>query len=194
MSLCNLDLLVSSILGRPPATTILRPETAGNQFNARQQDQYIEEGLVASYNMSQVLDEIIVGLYSDKAASAETAESLLEKLKRWSGNLPESLRTPPPIDSERFAAQERIIGCLHIACSYHFAIIIITRPFLISVLGVQLARLQRPSGVAMEDAFQEDPAHSSLAGACADSALYMIQTCMEVHQSGLLLGNMCILK
>ncbi|KAH8422360.1 Zn(II)2Cys6 transcription factor [Aspergillus melleus] len=194
MSLCILDLLVSSILGRPPATTILRSDRPGNQSNAGKKDYYIEASLLASFHMSQILDEIIVRLYSDKAASAETAESLLGKLKGWSENLPESLRTPPPIDSEPFAAQERIIGCLHIACSYHFAVIIITRPFLISALGVRLARLQRPSEVAMQEALQEDPAHSRLAGACTDSALYMIQTCMEVHQSGLLLGNMCILK
>ncbi|PLB46450.1 Zn(II)2Cys6 transcription factor [Aspergillus steynii IBT 23096] len=193
MSLCTLDLLVSSILGRPPATTGLRPEPAGNQPSTRQQDYHLEASLVASFHMSQILDEIVVGLYGDKTASTERAESLLGKLKGWSENLPESLRTPPPIDSERFTAQERIIGCLHTACSYHFAIIIITRPFLISVLGVRLARLQRP-GAAMDEAFQEDPAHSRLAAACADSALYMIQTCVEVHQSGLLLGNMCILK
>ncbi|KAL2822946.1 hypothetical protein BJX63DRAFT_375897 [Aspergillus granulosus] len=193
MSLCTLDLLSSSILGRPPATANLHPEIT--DVEATESSRAMDDSLIASYNMSRILAEIVSRLYDDRAASTEVAESLLDKLKQWSNDLPESLLSSPSTPQERLAAQEHIIGSLHVACAYHFAVIIVTRPFLISVLGVRLARLHQDSpGVIQDDMVLEDPAHANLANACVESALYMIQTCMEVHQSRLLLGNMCILK
>ncbi|KAL4746513.1 hypothetical protein BDW72DRAFT_197594 [Aspergillus terricola var. indicus] len=187
------NLLVSSILGRPPATANLHSEPA--DIESAPPIGAGDDSLVASYNMTRILDEIVSQLYNEKAASAEVAESLLDKLKQWSNDLPESLLSSPSTPQERLAAQEHIIGSLHIACAYHFAVIIVTRPFMIQVLGVRLARLHQDSpGMIQDDTLLEDPAHMRLANACVESALYMIQTCLEVHQSRLLLGNMCILK
>ncbi|KAH1550739.1 hypothetical protein KXX57_009302 [Aspergillus fumigatus] len=195
MSLCSLDLLVSSILGRPPATASLRSESGGSISEALQRNDLAEERLVALYNLAQILDETITRLYSEKAASAQVAESILEKLKRWSDGLPEPLLAPPGTEQECVAAQDRVIGSLHIACSYHFAIIVVTRPFLISTLGVRLTRLlDSLAERSLGDVHSENPVHSRLALACTDSALYMLQTCLEIHRSHLLLGNMCILK
>jgi hypothetical protein len=195
MSLCNLDLLVSSILGRPPATASLRSESGASITEALQHNGLAEEGLAALYNLAQILDETITRLYSEKAASPQVAESILEKLERWSDGLPDSLLAPPGTEQECLDDQDRVIGSLHIACSYHFAVIVVTRPFLISALGVRLARVQdnlveRNLG----DVLSENPVHSRLALACTDSALYMLQTCLEIYRSNLLLGNMCILK
>ncbi|KAL6232470.1 hypothetical protein BDW75DRAFT_247146 [Aspergillus navahoensis] len=180
----------SSILGRPPATANLHSEPADMELTSAGDD-----SLVASYNMARILDEIVSRLYGEKAASTEVAESLLDKLKLWSNDLPEALLSSPNTPQERLAAQEHIIGSLHVACAYHFAVIIVTRPFMIQVLGVRLARLHQDSpGIIQDDTLLENPAHTRLANACVESALYMIQTCLEVHQSRLLLGNMCILK
>lgn len=193
MSLCTLDLLTSSILGRPPATGNLRSEF-GEKLVDMDEPSPAEERLIASYRMSQILEKIIVRLYGENAASTETAEALLEQLNKWSDSLPRSVLSPPTAETERLTAQEHIVGSLHVACSYHFAVIIVTRPFLISSLGVRLARLCKSPGDHHEEILQEDPAHAKLALACTDSALYMMQTCMEVYHSELLLGNMCILK
>lgn len=195
MSLCNLDLLVSSILGRPPATASLRPESGASITEALQHNDLAEEGLAALYNLAQILDETITRLYSEKAASAQVAESILEKLKRWSDGLPVSLLAPPGTEQECLAAQDRVIGSLHIACSYHFAVIVVTRPFLVSALGVRLARVHDNLAERhLGNVLSENPVHSRLALACTDSALYMLQTCLEIYRSHLLLGNMCILK
>jgi hypothetical protein len=191
MSLCVIDLLASSILGRPAATASLLGENKREIPGMTAEP--AEAGLLASYQLSLILEEVISCLYSDKAASTETADSLLAKLNRWRDHLPESLRTSSE-NEEPMAAQERIIGNMHVACSYHFAVILVTRPFLISTLSVRLARLHRTLSGAAIDTPEEDPAHSRLAAACIDSAVYMLQTCMEVHQSGLLLRNMGILK
>ncbi|KAJ5690861.1 hypothetical protein N7462_005253 [Penicillium macrosclerotiorum] len=193
MSLCVIDLLASSILGRPAATVGLLPESRKDLDRITSNPTVLS--LVASYRLSLILDEIVSRLYSEKSASIETANSLLAKLTRWSGDLPESLRTAVTEDEDREIVQERIIGNMHVACSYHFAVILVTRPFLISTLSVRLARLhQSLSTGVVSEALEEDPAHSRLAVACIDSAVYMLQTCLEVHQSGLLLQQMALLK
>ncbi|KAJ5813449.1 uncharacterized protein N7503_000199 [Penicillium pulvis] len=191
MSLCVLDLLASSILGRPAATSALLP---GCGDLSRQTETAAEAGVSASYRLSLILNEIIGRLYGDQGASIEKAEILLAKLNRWSQHLPDSLRTPAENENPD-DAQKRVIGNMHVACLYHFAVILLTRPFLISTLSVRLARLhQTLSTNGTGDFPDEDPVHSRLAAACIDSAVYMLQTCLEIHQSGLLLRNMCILK
>ncbi|CAI7645638.1 unnamed protein product [Penicillium crustosum] len=182
-----------SILGRPSAISPLLPEN-------RQEPSGIaagppDPGLVASYQLSLILDEIINCIYSEKAASAQQADLLLCKLNGWCECLPRSLRTSSLGPKDQSAFREHTIGNMHVACSYHFAVILVTRPFLVSALSVRLARLHQSlsTGDPIEMP-EEDPAHSRLAAACIDSALYMLQTCLEVHRSGLLLRNMCILK
>lgn len=193
MSLCVLDLLVSSILGRPSSTASLLPES--RMAPARMASEGADTGLVASYHLTLIIDEIVCRLYSEKAASTENADQLLTKLNRWSDGLPDTLRTSSVAVEDPDVARERIIGNMHVACAYHFAVILVTRPFLISVLSVRLARMHRTLGSALPgEPLEEDPAHTRLATACIDSAVYMIQTCREVQQSGLLLQNMCILK
>ncbi|KAJ5820842.1 Activator of stress genes [Penicillium chrysogenum] len=193
MSLCILDLLVSSILGRPSAISPLLPEN-------RQEPSWIEAapadpGLVASYQLALILDEIINCLYSAKAASAQQADLLLFKLNAWGEYLPRSLRTPSLEHNDQRTFREHTIRNMHVACSYHFAVILVTRPFLVSVLSVRLARLHQSLSTSQPSHVpEEDPSHSRLAAACIDSAVYMLQTCLEVHMSGLLLRNMCILK
>lgn len=188
-----IDLLASSILGRPAATAGLLPGSRKDldvMMNAP-----AEVGLIASYQLSLIVDEITSRLYSEKAASIETADLLLAKLNRWSDQLPECLRTSSSKNEDSDAAQERIIGNMHVACSYHFAVILVTRPFLISTLSVRLARLHQAfSSDATSEPLEEDSAHSRLAAACIDSAVYMLQTCKEIHQSELLLRQMCLLK
>ncbi|KAJ9482753.1 hypothetical protein VN97_g10670 [Penicillium thymicola] len=191
MSLCILDLLVSSILGRPSAISPLLPENRQERHNGRPTD----PGLVASYQLSLILDEVINCIYSEKAASAQQADLLLCKLNGWCEYLPRSLRTSSLGHKDQSTFQEHTIGNMHVACSYHFVVILVTRPFLVSTLSVRLARLHQSlsTGDPIEVP-EEDPAHSRLAAACVDSAVYMLQTCLEVHRSGLLLRNMCILK
>lgn len=194
MSLCVIDLLASSILGRPAATAALISSEDRRDLTWASTTPS-EAGLIASYELSLILEEIISRLYSEKTALTETAELLLAKLNRWSEQLPGSLRSSTSANEDPGTAQRRIIGNMHVACSYHFAVILVTRPFLISALSIRLARLHQSLSIGGPDeTLEEDPAHSRLASACIDSAVYMLQTCLEVHQSDLLLKNMGILK
>lgn len=192
MSLCVIDLLASSILGRPAATAALLRD--GRHDLAPMVATPAEGRLLSSYTLSIIVQEIVGRLYTDKTASADTANTLLGGLNRWSEQLTGSLRTPSQ-SGDSGTVQEHSIGNLHVACSYHFAVILVTRPFLISTLSLRLARLhQSHSTGEVDTTLEEDPASSRLATACMDSAIYMLQACAEVHQSDLLLRNMGILK
>ncbi|EHK21085.1 uncharacterized protein TRIVIDRAFT_153210 [Trichoderma virens Gv29-8] len=182
MSLCVLDMLVCSILGRPPATAGLRAEVdtsiiaSYNSLESRHDSR--TASLFASYKILTIINESVDALYGRKVASTAMVEPFLNKIEDWSRDLPSFLRNP--LTSKGSPAQKAATDSIHVACLYYFAITLVTRPVLIS-------GLTSLSGSAT-------PSTSPLAAACLDAAVYLVQTCSEAHKSGLLLGNMCILK
>ncbi|KAM5359830.1 hypothetical protein ACJZ2D_014172 [Fusarium nematophilum] len=149
MSICIVDKLVNSILGRPSATARIRTDDT---------------------------------LYDQKKITTPIVEQLLQDVERWKRELPESVRNPIGVDGTSpgsSAAQNGAIGRAHISCFYYLAVMLVSRPFLISSLTA------RPTNTT---------SHSQLAGACLDAAMYLAQTCIEALNAGLLQGNMCIMK
>ncbi|KAF7545316.1 hypothetical protein G7Z17_g9277 [Cylindrodendrum hubeiense] len=142
MSLCIVDMLVSAILGRPPATLSLRFEVDRDLVEApgisTDPDTIC---LVASYRISTIINAAAHELYGKDAVAHAAAERLLEDIDKWSRSLPEYLKTES-IGSGGTRTQAETIRNVHV--SY--------------------------------------------------AALYLIQTCMDAHRTGLLLGNMCIMK
>ncbi|KAL7802056.1 hypothetical protein V8C44DRAFT_362499 [Trichoderma aethiopicum] len=183
MSLCVLDMLVSSILGRPPATAGLRADldtvviSSGGSSATRHGPR--TAGLFASYEILTIINESVDALYGRKVTSTAMIEPFLSKIEAWSKQLPSYLRNPLTTKRDS-SAQKAATDSIHIACLYYFAITLVTRPVLIS-------RLTSHPDVST-------PSSSPLASACLDAAVYLVQTCSEAHKSGLLLGNMCILK
>ncbi|KAK4071700.1 transcriptional regulator family: Fungal Specific TF [Trichoderma aggressivum f. europaeum] len=182
MSLCVLDMLVCSILGRPPATAGLRAELdtsiiASYQPLASRPDSRTAS-LFASYKILTIINESVDALYGRKVVSTGMVESLLNKIEDWSKSLPSFLRNP--LTPKGSPSQRAATDSIHVACLYYFAITLVTRPILISRLTSR-----RDSAT---------PSSSPMASACLDAAVYLVQTCSEAHKSGLLLGNMCILK
>lgn len=183
MSLCVLDMLVSSILGRPPATAGLRAELdaaiIGSNSSSATRQSPRTAGLFASYEILTIINESIEALYGRKVSSTITVEPYLSKIEAWSKRLPSFLRNPLTTRGDA-STQKAATDSIHVACLYYFAITLVTRPVLISRLT------SRPD--------VSTPSSSPLASACLDAGVYLIQACSEAHKSGLLLGNMCILK
>ncbi|KAM0262170.1 hypothetical protein ACHAQJ_001913 [Trichoderma viride] len=183
MSLCVLDMLVCSILGRPPATAGLRAELdtsiIGSYGSLDARHGQSTESLFASYKILTIINESIDVLYGKKVASTAMVEQFLNKIEDWSQKLPNFLRNPLTSE-ESSTSRKAATDSIHIACLYYFAITLVTRPILISWLT------SRPDAVT--------PSSSPLAYACLDAAVYLVQTCSDAHKTGLLLGNMCIMK
>ncbi|KAK2753619.1 hypothetical protein FQN54_007396 [Arachnomyces sp. PD_36] len=190
MSLSILDLLVSSILGRPSATSSLRTDLNCNFIdNSQTHNDPASACLLASYNIRPIINEIVEELYEKKMVSTIVAKRLLEDIEKWSRGLPDSLRRSVASSSSR--AQKHTIGNIHVSCLYYFAVTLVTRPFLISTL---ITRPTHPQQAMSPPSTQEDSDHTHLASACLDAAVYLIQTCTEAYKSDILLSNMCILK
>lgn len=175
-----MDMLVSAILGRPPATLSLRFDVDGDLVESpgisTDPDTMC---LVASYKISSIINAAAHELYGKEAVAHAAAERLLEDIDKWSRALPEYLKTET-VGSGGTRTQAETIRNVHVSCLYYFAVTLVTRPILISTLS------SRPG--------PETSSSSQMASACLDAALYLIQTCMDAHRAGLLLGNMCIMK
>lgn len=191
-SLVSLDLIVSSILGRAPATAPSR----NNEGNVGNDVSYITNStkieLDATYHLGIVVDGIMNEFYSSKNMTVEIAELHLSRLREWSDSLPPQLRISGVPQEESPQAQISLLGSLQISCFYYFAVMLVTRPFLISSLTAGLASLQdgTDSALSVEDGQEV----AELASACLNAATFMAQTCADVLELGSLLENMCLLK
>src|SRR5271155_4046430 len=95
--------------------------------------------LLNSYKITYIIDDVAKQLYGEKVVSREAAEIVLRKLKQWSDELPKNLTTSSILASHQ--AQEHTLCSLNVACFYYFAVMLITRPFLILTLTARLSNL-----------------------------------------------------
>ena len=150
--------------------------------------------LECNFQLSIIVTEIVSTLYTPEGASIEAAEHFLSLLRQWSQSLPQQVRmtiAPSPADED---AQGLVVGSLHISCYYYFAVILVSRPFLISNL---IAKSSTDQGTAEERDLGDGSTSKTVAemgGVCIDAAVLMAQTCSDVDETGFLLENMCILK
>lgn len=180
MSLRVLDIVVNSILGRPAATAGMHPDVQGLIDDAVANSH--DRGIIclgASYGAVTLINTIVDKLYGRKEITISAAEEYLQELDRWSQSLPDFLRTPPSTAEADVSADKGAIGRVHVSCIYYFAVTLVTRPILVSVLT-------HPSSGNM--------VHSQLASACLDAAMFIVQTCSGARELKLLQANMCILK
>lgn len=182
MSVCILDKLVNSILGRP-ATTVGIP-TGDRAFIAEiiQPGDHAADCLVSAYSILSLVDDVTSEIYDKMKISMALVEQLLQEIELWKHDLPQSARKPATDDQmgiNSSPTQTGTVGKVHVSCLYYFAVILVTRPFLISSLAGPKSR---------------SAPRSHLAAACLDAAMYLAQTCVEAHNAGMLRGNMCIMK
>lgn len=142
--------------------------------------------------MCAIIDDLQQEFNKGGITDLKSAEDYLQRLRSWSQSVPPELRQFTSANAIN-TDSEHVIGAVHISCNYYFAVILVTRPFLISHLMAKL----RGSGAATPHpaAMSGDSEKiSKLANACLNSAIYMSQTGFQAMESGYLLGNMCLLK
>jgi hypothetical protein len=142
----------------------------------------------ANFEMSYILESAIEHLERKRSLDLSASEKLLSRLRSWSNALPHELRRFSARSLLRPGEHEMVVGNLHIACIYYFAVILITRPFLITSLLMRLpSSPTRHAGMAYGEV-------SPLAEVCIDSAVFMARICRDALAAGLVLENMCLLK
>jgi hypothetical protein len=195
-SLVTLEFVVTSILGREPASLLVHPGHANfEQMMHTRQRNTPDPALQANYQLSWLINDVMSNFYQRETVTIEAAQLYMEKIDLWLENLDESLSLndkPANIDPEAWA---QVIGSLHVSCFYHFAVTLICRPFLIQQLRRRLAPGDPTNGgTDSNPIFEDGPEVADLAEKCVTAARYMAETCAEVLQAGLFKESMTLLK
>lgn len=202
MSLRVLDLLCSSILGRPSSTPSIQRDEYETDLSSSESMDIRTLALSANYESSSILDTIVQKFAISSSLEIEAAESYLQMLREWSQALPDALRSSPKHhgdnSSPNLDPREITIGNIHVACTYYFGVILVTRQFLIMRVMSQLrgrrSGTTAPTGGHSRDSTETQDKATQFSNGCVDSAAYMAQLCYEASQNNVLLDNMCILK
>ncbi|KAG9943610.1 hypothetical protein KCU85_g8549, partial [Aureobasidium melanogenum] len=184
-SLCILDLLVTSILGRLSSSP-----TSKLEFSTSTPSEGSTESLAfeAVHDECAMIGDMVNNLTQNGDLDVTSAESFLQRLSEWNRGLPPQLRKFECNDNILLPQdRELAIGRIHVACVYYFAVMLATRPFLIRH---SMSKLHKKGGMQNK---QVD-AEARLAEVCVDSAIFMGKMTHEALRADLLLCNMCMLK
>jgi hypothetical protein len=191
-SLRVLDVMYCSILGRPYSTTVIRTDSSTDMLHVPTVTP-AAAAVKASFEVCSIIAELTPLLGAESSMDLPTAEKFLTRLRDWSAALPASMRHFNRSSDEplTLVEQERTIGNIHVSCIYYFAVMLVTRPFLITHLMAQLSNtteLTQAKESSTEDELSE------LAQACIDAAMLTANMCYNALQVGVLLKQMPLLK
>jgi hypothetical protein len=189
-SLRNLDLIVTSILGRAGGPSLL--DISDVEPHNKDPISPRHRTLEATYRVCSIIDDLQQDFAKGGISDFKSAEDYLQRLRNWSQGVPPELRQFTSANAIN-TDSEHVIGAVHISCNYYFAVILVTRPFLISHLMKKLRGSGTDTPHPATTTTDEDKI-TKLANACLDSAIFMSQTGYQAMESGYLLGNMCLLK
>ncbi|KAH7037412.1 uncharacterized protein B0I36DRAFT_313999 [Microdochium trichocladiopsis] len=211
-SLVVLDILMSFILGRPQSLPPTRSETSRSSTPAAEGGGG-QGTFLAIVRGCTLIENIVHTLRSSNMLHVPTAESLLEQLRLWTQSLPEAVRqftftasayssTGSSLES---ADRQALVGNVHVSCVYYFAVILITRPFLIADHMPRLrARAAQHGGDGAGPASvvatptphskARDVKVAKLAQVCVSSAMFMAETLQKLKRSDFDFGNLCLVK
>ncbi|GES60117.1 hypothetical protein ATEIFO6365_0002044900 [Aspergillus terreus] len=194
----NLDVLSSFVLSRPKSLPVVRclPNTI-ESADAKSAFHAIVGGCT-------LLEDIVDTLSKDNILHVPAAEDLLARLRQWSHGLPMALRQfrfRQAADSSSAVGtvdRQHLIGNIHVSCVYYFAVILVTRPYLIAYLTSRLHGKAPDHLISDPDEASDvnikNNKVSKLAQVCVSSALHMVDMCQRAKAAGLAFGNLCLLK
>ncbi|EGR52967.1 fungal specific transcription factor domain-containing protein [Trichoderma reesei QM6a] len=138
-SLRVLDLFLSSSMGRPPSTSDLDCtvpyRTIGSDGNE------VLNLLNASVQILLILECIIMEIYSRKKVSMRLTEGISLKLRDWSARWLGQLKDVIAQPALRNEAQ--VTGACQVLSSYYYAVMLVSRPFLILMVDPILDLVER---------------------------------------------------
>ncbi|KAJ5164608.1 uncharacterized protein N7500_006438 [Penicillium coprophilum] len=192
------DLFFSAMMGRSSSTS----DTSFNIDEAPSatpiEDEYDQSlSMTESARAFLVMEHIINDVYTKRTVSLGLLQSLAQELQEKCSVLPKSLRksSGPTVHGRLCQSiQQRNLRNAHVTCSYYFAMMLLTRPFLITILRAKTpsesARNPRARGAnnGGDNDISSEIAHG--ATTCIDSATYTIQLLHELLTANMLFNNM----
>lgn len=190
-----METITTFLLGRPSSLPASRRDMSNHLESKTSHDaEFYPIAFNSIVEACALLDATVQKLSRGRKMDVSTAEGILEQLRRWSQNLSPQLRQFAFTDASSLtsADRQRLIANVHVSCVYYFAVMVLTRQFLITHMMGRLRRRtpQKPGTVLSEEAEKV----SSLAEVCVSSASYIADICRKMQVGGFAFGNLCYVK
>ncbi|KAJ4265988.1 hypothetical protein NW762_003961 [Fusarium torreyae] len=184
-SLRVVDLFLSTSMGRPPATS-----DVDCTVPYQSPDENLEEPLDllnASVQIFLVLEGVVTEIYSRRKISLQLTEGISLQLRDWSSRWLKQLKdiVANPEGQDRAQAS----GACQILSTYYYAVMLVSRPFLM----YELCRRLSDTSATSNGRSALTSGKSKLADACIDAASLMVDPILDLIQRGVLVGHVPIL-
>jgi hypothetical protein len=174
------DLFLSISMGRPPAASDVDCTVPYRTVGANGEE--VMDLLNASVQILLITEQIVVEIYSRRKISLQLTEGISRQLRDWSGRWLQPLKEVIARTDPGSAAE--ISGACQVLSSYYYAVMLVSRPFLMYELVRRLS--DGPSVVARPSMTS---GKSKLADACIDAASLMVDPILDLIDRGILNGR-----
>lgn len=198
-SLRVLDILTSFIVGRP--RNLVEALSRSSPID-RTYKSFVDHNSAfkAVLGCCEKIENIVQKLQSGNVLHSPTAESLLVDLRQWAQDLPTATRQCEMGYGVHLdpAGRQSVVGNVNVACVYYFAVMLITRPFMIAYLVSRL-RGKAPDHLITDpeegtDTSVKNNPVSRLCQVCVGSAVYMADLFHELRNAGFSFGTLGLIK
>ncbi|KAK3384905.1 hypothetical protein B0H63DRAFT_173185 [Podospora didyma] len=180
-SLRVVDLFLSTSMGRPPATSDIDCTVPYRATGENGREAF--DLLNASVQIFLIIEAIVVEVYSRRKISPRLTEGISRELRDWSTRWLQPLKNViegNPVEHQPGMAN----GACQILSSYYYAVILVSRPFLMVELHRRLSEgYPSPASSGGGGAVS---GRSKLADACIDAAILMVEPIQDLIERGLM--------
>ncbi|KAK8085518.1 hypothetical protein PG997_006789 [Apiospora hydei] len=206
-SLRVVDLFLSTSMGRPPATSDVDCTVPYKVLAADGREESFDI-LSSSVQIFLILECVVLEVYSRRKITLQLTEGISRQLRDWSGRwlrpLKDVLNTATATGTgeadgvgagvTQYSAkqQQRFIGTCQVLSSYYYAVMLVSRPFLMYEVRRRLSDGPGGSGGggsgnnSKNDIFS---GKSRLADACIDAASMMVDVVASLIERGVMTGK-----
>ncbi|KAJ8115651.1 hypothetical protein OPT61_g2760 [Boeremia exigua] len=176
-SLRVVDQLISNLLGRPPSTSDVDCTV---KYSVGEVDVDMNAQILdASVQIFMIIERLVVEVYSRKRISLRIANYVSRQLKTWASSWLELLHEATSRASLSNASPEVAVGACSTLCTYHYGIMLLTRPFLIYELYEYMGASLKDGGTQVEHEEKRKYADAAL-----DAASSFVDTLQTVIHTG----------
>lgn len=179
-SVRTVDLFLSISMGRPPSTSDVDCTVPFRNVDANGDETL--DLLNASLQVLLITERIVVEIYSRRKISLQLTEGISHQLRDWSGRWLQQLKEVITRTDLRSVAE--ISGACQVLSSYYYAVMLVSRPFLMYELVRRLS-----DNPAMAGRSSMTSGKSKLADACIDAASLMVDPILDLINRGVLNGR-----
>lgn len=182
-SLRVIDMFLSTSMGRPPAAS---DGDCSVPIDSKDEDGHQDlDVLNASVQIFVIIEIIVVEIYSRRKISSQLTEGISRRLREWSLRwLPFLKDVVARAPSPETTAQ--INGSCQVLASYYYAVMLVSRPFLMYELHRRLSPDDSPT---TEEKDSARSGRTRLADACIDAASLMVDPILRLTRAGVMQGR-----